>query len=176
MKVSESVRHGVLMNIAGCGCLFIGPSGIGKSEIALSLIVRGHRLIADDAPHFVVNKRAEIIGYAPPAWRGKMHIREIGIVDISQQYADDSAVASQTQLNLIIELVKPNQDLNRLTAKVDEYALLGVNLPKYILTVHPGRQMHLIIETMVRQWQINAANMSTKTKRTSLSDPARGSA
>ncbi|MCR2043960.1 HPr(Ser) kinase/phosphatase [Anaerosalibacter massiliensis] len=146
----EITVHGVLVEVYGMGVLLIGQSGVGKSETALELIKRGHRLVADDT---VEIKRVEddIRGTAPELIRHFMEIRGIGIVDIERLYGV-SAVKNWEFIDLVIELEFWDEEKEYDRIGLDErYAnILGIKVPKLVIPVRPGRNTAMIIEVATR--------------------------
>ena len=142
--------HGVLMSIFGQGILITGKSGIGKSELALDLVSRGHVLVADDRVdcYRIHNK---IRGKAPEVLKRYLEIRGVGIIDIVQLYGA-SAFLSQTNIHYIIQLqhFDGNQPLDRLGTGESYMNLLGVDIPMVTIPVSEGRNLAVIIEAAVR--------------------------
>ena len=143
----EEQIHGVLMDVNGVGVLIKGNSGIGKSEIALELVSRGHRLACDDA---VVVRRVDetLIGYAPRIVRHFMEVRGIGIIDVAALFGAE-AVKLEQQIELVIEIEKWNEkkDYERVGESVEFDSILGVDLVKMVIPMSPGRNLAVIIET-----------------------------
>lgn len=145
--------HGVFMEIVGVGILLTGESGIGKSELALDLLSRGHRLIADDAPEFYRTDTNVIFGSCPPVLRDFLEVRGLGILNIRAMFGE-SAVKQTERLQLTVELVKMADDqLNRtqrLTTARQTHDVLGVPIHKVTLPVTPGRHLAVVIECAAR--------------------------
>ncbi len=142
--------HGVLMGIYGVGMLMMGNSGIGKSECALDLITRGHRLISDDAVS--IKKIGEkLIGSSPEITFEHLEIRGLGIINIRDIFGV-SAVGKKKQIELIIELKKWNETLevDRLGLETQETEFLGIKINKFVLPVSAGRNLSTLVETAVR--------------------------
>ncbi len=139
-------RHGVLLEIYGEGVLLLGESGIGKSETAIELVKRGHRLIADDA---VEIKRAgnRLQGTAPVLIRHYIELRGIGVVDVRQLFGM-GAVKEQQEIDLIINLEQWRNDkvYDRLGAESFYTEVLDVKIPTLTVPVQPGRNLAVIIE------------------------------
>ncbi|MBW4829562.1 MAG: HPr(Ser) kinase/phosphatase [Clostridiaceae bacterium] len=146
----EITVHGVLVEVYGMGALLIGESGVGKSETALELIKRGHRLVADDT---VEIKRVEddIRGTAPELIRHFMEIRGIGIVDIERLYGV-SAVKNWEFIDLVIELEfwDEEKEYDRIGLDEEYTEILGIKVPKLIIPVRPGRNTAMIVEVATR--------------------------
>ena len=151
-KLSPSTSiHGVLLDILGIGVLLLGKSGIGKSEAALDLVARGHRLVADD----IVNIRRIgpklIYGSGSGIIRHHMEIRGLGIINIQDLFGI-SAVRDVKKIELVIELSDWNQDAeyDRLGIDDEVYSILGEVLPLLRVPVRPGRNVATIIEVAAR--------------------------
>jgi HPr kinase/phosphorylase len=145
--------HGVYLAVAGIGVLLTGDSGIGKSELALELLSRGSRLIADDATEFSRTGPDTIIGTCPPALQDFLEVRGLGILSIRSIFGD-SAVKQAKNLRLVVEL-KPMSEIDpekfdRLKTKPEYAEILGVKVPKVIIPVAPGRNLAVIIESAAR--------------------------
>ena len=145
-----SCVHGTLLEISGIGVLLTGRSGQGKSETALELIHRGHRLVADDA---VIVKRLgeQLIGTAPEKIKFFMEVRGIGIIDIRSMYGVAS-VLPQSDIDLVIELRKwsGDEEFDRIADKAEYEEILGKNVPKTVLPVMPGRNLAVVVEVAAR--------------------------
>lgn len=146
----ETTVHGVLVEVYGMGILIMGESGVGKSETALELIKRGHRLVADDV---VEIKKVEegLRGEAPDLIRHFMEIRGIGILDIERLYGV-GAIKSNEFIDLIIELEfwDKSKEYDRVGLDEDSVELLGVRVPKLLIPVRPGRNLAMIVEVAAR--------------------------
>lgn len=142
-----TTSHGVLLDVYGVGVLITGKSGIGKSETALELIKRGHRLVADDAV-IVKNIKNTILGSAPASIRYFMEIRGIGIIDIRNMYGVGS-VAKEQEIELVIELELWDEQKNyeRLGLGQLYYEILGKKIPSILLPVRPGRNLAIVVES-----------------------------
>ena len=142
----ETRLHGVLVDVYGIGILITGESGIGKSETALELIKRGHRLVTDDAVD-IKEIDGELIGTSPKITIGMLEVRGIGIIDISALYGL-SSVQESKGINLVMhfEHWKDNGDYDRLGINQDTQEILGVNVRKLRVPVRPGRNIAVIIE------------------------------
>ena len=142
----ETRLHGVLVDVYGIGILITGESGIGKSETALELIKRGHRLVTDDAVD-IKEIDGELIGTSPKITIGMLEVRGIGIIDITELYGL-SSVQESKGINLVMhfEHWKDNGDYDRLGINQDTQEILGVNVRKLRVPVRPGRNIAVIIE------------------------------
>lgn len=146
-------RHGVLVDVYGIGIFMIGESGIGKSETALELIKRGHRLISDDAVE-IKKKDDTLEGTAPEIIRHFMEIRGIGILDIKHLYGV-GAVRDEKMIELVIELEnwKQGKEYNRLGLDNDHMEMLGIEIEKITIPIKPGRNLAMIIEVAARNYK-----------------------
>jgi HPr kinase/phosphorylase len=142
--------HAAMLDILGVGVILAGDSGAGKSECALELVSRGHRLISDDA---VVLRRVgkRLAGSSPGLTRGLLEIRGLGIVNVRDLFGI-SAIAEPMSVTLFIELRNWENDpeLDRLGLERPEEDLLGIKVRKYIIPVNPGRNLSVLVETAVR--------------------------
>lgn len=140
-------QHGVLVEIYGEGVLIIGDSGIGKSETAIELVKRGHRLIADDAVEIRRVSDKTLVGYAPKLIKHYIELRGIGIVDVRRIFGM-GAVKETEKIDLIIklELWERGKQYERLGMD-DEYTnLMGIDIPSITVPVKPGRNLAVILE------------------------------
>lgn len=156
--------HGVLMEMHGFGVLLQGESGIGKSECALDLITKGHRLVADDVVE-LENLGGRLEGKAPELISGILEIRGLGIVSVRELFGV-SAVCDRLDVDLCIELVKWANvaEINRIGLELQEETLQGVTLPKFILPVSSGRNVSTLIETAIRIFMLrNTGSNAAKT-------------
>ncbi|MBQ2251710.1 MAG: HPr(Ser) kinase/phosphatase [Clostridia bacterium] len=140
-------RHGVLVEIYGEGVLMLGDSGIGKSETAIEIVKRGHRLIADDAVEIKKVSDSTLIGTAPEIIRHYIELRGIGIVDIRRLFGM-SAVKVDQQIDLVVsfETWSENAMYDRFGLETETIDIMGVTLPKYTIPVSPGRNLAVILE------------------------------
>ena len=147
--------HGVFVRLKGKGVLIIGKSGIGKSEIALDLIQKGHSLIADDSVTFYKKNKSNIIGEAPSILRNLIEVRGLGILDIKKLFGRKS-VSLRNELSLVIEL-KPYQNemvYSRLEMNIGSFNLFDIAIPKIELPVNQTRHVSLLIETAVKNYSL----------------------
>lgn len=140
-------RHGVLLEIYGEGVLLLGESGIGKSETAIELVKRGHRLIADDAVDIKRTENKLLVGTAPALIRHYIELRGIGVVDVRQLFGM-GAVKEQQEIDLIINLEHWRNDkiYDRLGVENLYTEVLDVQIPTLTVPVQPGRNLAVIIE------------------------------
>jgi len=147
------VIHGVYMDVMGSGVLLTGESGIGKSELALDLISRGHRLIADDAPEFSRIAPDIINGTCPALLREFLEVRGLGVLNIRSIFGD-SAVKTSKYLRLIIALENMTEEqlhsVDRLRGSRRKRKILNVNIPEVTLPVAPGRNLAIAVEVAVQ--------------------------
>ncbi|MCX7710487.1 MAG: HPr(Ser) kinase/phosphatase [Clostridia bacterium] len=140
-------RHGVLVEVYGEGILILGESGVGKSETALELVKRGHRLVADDVVELRKVSDKTLVGTAPDIIRHFMEIRGIGILDVKNLYGVGSVKVTEN-INLVIqlELWDEKKNYDRL-GLVEEYTdILGIKVPALTIPVRPGRNLAVIVE------------------------------
>jgi len=150
-----TTRHGVLIDVYGVGVLLMGESGIGKSETALELVKRGHRLVADDAVDIKRVSENRLIGESPPLIRHFMEIRGVGIIDVKAMYGV-GAVINNKPLELVIfmENWDNKKEYDRLGLSQEYSEILGVKLPKIVIPVKPGRNLAIIVEVAARNWRL----------------------
>lgn len=153
-------EHGVFMNINGLGVLLRGKDGIGKSELALELIRRGHRLIVDDAPLFYRSGAARLYGVCPHVLADFLHVRGIGILNIRRQYGL-SALSPCHGLDLLIELTESKQfEPQRLTPLQSCRTMGGIEMTQFHLAVKPGRNLAILVEALVGLSQLQQTGYS----------------
>jgi HPr kinase/phosphorylase len=146
----QITMHGVLLGVYGTGVLVVGESGIGKSECALDLITRGHRLISDDS--VVVRRIANsLIGDSPEITRGHLEIRGLGIISVSDLFGV-SAVGQKASIELCIELKAWDKVLNveRLGVEMEKTEVFGVAVDSFVFPVSPARNLSTLVETAVK--------------------------
>jgi len=149
-----AVLHGVFLEVMSIGALITGPSGIGKSELALELIARGHsRLVADDAPKFSRIAPDVVRGSCPELLRDFLEVRGLGIINVRKLYGDNS-IKDRKYLRLIIQLQRMDENqllqLDRLDGSYRARNVLGVRIPEITLPVAPGRNLAVLLECAVR--------------------------
>ncbi len=144
-------RHGVLVEVYGIGILMVGESGIGKSETALELIKRGHRLVADDAVEIKRVDNSTLVGSAPEVIRHFMEIRGVGILDVVQLFGV-GAVRNTKAIDMVIELENwiDQKQYDRLGMDEEYSNILGVDVPKNTIPIKPGRNLAMIVEVAAR--------------------------
>ena len=143
--------HGVLMDILGLGVLVIGESGIGKSECALDLVVRGHRLVADDAVELRCRAESFVLGSCPELTRHHMEIRGLGLINIQDLFGVASTRTSK-RVELVVQLERwePGREYDRLGLDDPRYDVMGVQIPMIRMPVAPGRNIAILVEVAAR--------------------------
>ncbi|RKD25266.1 Hpr(Ser) kinase/phosphatase [Caminicella sporogenes DSM 14501] len=143
--------HGVLVEVNGIGVLILGQSGIGKSETALELVKRGHRLVADDAVKIKKIDENKLVGTAPEIIKYFLEIRGIGIMDIAKLYGM-GAVRDSKVIDMVVQLESYSSDssYDRLGLEENFMEILGVNISRISIPVRPGRNLAVIIEAAAR--------------------------
>jgi len=150
-------RHGVLVDINGVGMLITGESGVGKSETALELVKRGHRLVSDDVVEISRAARDQLVGTSPESIRHFMELRGIGIIDVRQMYGIGSVLISKT-IDMVVELeIWDNEKMyDRLGLEEEYVTLLGVKVPYLVVPVRTGRNLGIILEVAASNQQLKA--------------------
>lgn len=156
-------RHGVLMELFGDGVLILGESGVGKSEVAVELIVRGHRLVADDAVEIRKVSSKALVGTSPDNIRHFMELRGIGVINAQRMFGM-RAVKIAEKILLIVQLEPWNEETpyDRLGFENQVMDILGIKIPCVTIPVKPGRNLAVIIE---------AATMNLRLKKLGYSAP-----
>ena len=152
----STTMHGVLMDVSGVGILLTGHSGIGKSETAMELIKRGHRLVADDS--VIVRKIMDsLVGTSPEMIRYFMELRGIGIINIKNMYGSGS-ILNEKEIELVMELEnwEEGKAYDRLGEGSMYENILGVNVLKPTVPVKPGRNLSIIIEVAARNFRLKS--------------------
>ena len=144
--------HGSLLDVHGVGTLLLGPSGIGKSECALELLSRGHRLVADDVLEVRCREDGRLVGTAPERIRFFMEIRGLGIVSVPELFGRD-AVCEAMEVDLVCRLVKWREGLEYERVGLDwpHEELDGVSLPTLTLPARPGGSMATVVEVAAKE-------------------------
>lgn len=145
------VVHGVFMEVLGIGVLLTGESAIGKSELALELLTRGHRLIADDAPAFRRQAPQTLMGYCPESLKDFLEVRGLGIMNIRKLFGDN-AIRPRMRLHLIVHLapVEKATQPDRLHGTRRKRSLLEIDIPEVEIPVAPGRNLAVLVEAAAR--------------------------
>ncbi len=151
----RATLHGVYMEVLGMGVFITGESGIGKSELALELLSRNHRLIADDAVEFVRVAPQVLVGQCPEALSEYLEVRGLGILDIRATFGE-TAIRHKKKLHLVVQLERlreqhPN-NIDRLRAEHQTYSILGVDVPEVLLFVASGRNLAILVEAATRAY------------------------
>jgi HPr kinase/phosphorylase len=147
----REVIHGVLVDILGLGVLIVGESGIGKSECALDLVVRGHRLVADDAVEVRRRAASIVIGSCPELTRHHMEVRGIGVINLRDLFGVASTRTSK-RVELVVQLERwdPQREYERLGLDEAFFDLLGLRVPLIRMPVAPGRNLAILVEVAAR--------------------------
>jgi len=157
MLAPRTYVHGDLLDVFGLGVLLIGESSIGKSECALDLVVRGHRLISDDI--VIIKKTTDtiLVGTAPDLIRYHMELRGLGVINIRDLFGI-SAISMSQKIELVVSLErwKPDVEYDRLGLDENRYEILGVELPLISMPVAPGRNIAILIEVASRNCLLRA--------------------
>ena len=140
--------HGVLVDVYGEGVLIMGESGIGKSEAALELVKRGHRLVTDDVVEIRKVDEETLIGKSPAITRHFIEVRDIGIVDIKELFGV-SSIRESKQIDMVVRLEEWDKDkeYDRLGLEAEYTEFLGTKIVSHTLPVRPGRNLAVILET-----------------------------
>jgi HPr kinase/phosphorylase len=148
---ARTLLHGVLVDVFGLGILLLGKSGIGKSEAALELVSRGHRLVADDVVQVRVLGEGRILGSGAELIRHHMEIRGLGIINVQDLFGI-LATLREKEIDLVAEMIEWTHERSgdRLGIHDETYAILGMTLPKVRILIRPGRSVATIIEVAVR--------------------------
>jgi HPr kinase/phosphorylase len=151
------IVHGVLMDVLGLGVLVVGESGIGKSECALDLVVRGHRLVADDAVELRCRAESFVLGSCPELTRHHMEIRGLGLINIQDLFGVASTRTSK-RVELVVQLERwePGREYDRLGLDDARYEVLGVMIPMVTMPVAPGRNVAILVEVAARNQLLRA--------------------
>src|SRR5438045_2361685 len=153
----RETRHGVLMDILGLGVFIARESGIGKSECALDLIVRGHRLIADDTVEVLRRQETILIGICPELTRHHMELRGLGVINIKELFGIASTRSSK-RVELVVQLERwdPSREYERLGLDDEVYEILGLRVPLIRMPVAPGRNIAILVEVAARNQLLKA--------------------
>ncbi len=154
---ARGMIHGVLMDVLGLGVLVVGESGIGKSECALDLIVRGHRLVADDTVELRGRGESVVLGSCPELTRYHMEIRGLGVINIRDLFGV-AATRSQKRVELVVQLERwdPAREYDRLGLDEERFDVLGVSVPMIRMPVAPGRNLAILVEVAARNQLLRA--------------------
>jgi HPr kinase/phosphorylase len=151
----------VLLDILGLGVLLIGDSGIGKSECALDLVVRGHRLVADDTVE--VRRRGDtvVIGTCPELTRHHMELRGLGVINIRDLFGVASTRSSK-RIELVVQLERwdPTREYDRLGVDENTHEMFGVRIPLIHMPVAPGRNLAILVEVAARNQLLRSKGLN----------------
>jgi HPr kinase/phosphorylase len=169
----RQVIHGVLMDMLGLGVLITGESGIGKSECALDLVVRGHRLVADDTVEIRRRGETTLIGTCPELTRHHMEIRGLGLINVRDLFGV-AATRNAKRVELVVQLERwdPDRDYERLGLDELRYEILRLKVPLIRMPVAPGRSLGVLVEVaarnqLLRTRGLNAArDLATRLEQT----------
>ena len=153
----RTMIHAVLMDILGLGVLIVGESGIGKSECALDLIVRGHRLVADDTVEIRRRQETILIGSCPELTRHHMELRGLGLINVKDLFGIASTRSSK-RVELVVQLERwdPAREYERLGLDDEFYEVLGLRVPLIRMPVAPGRNIAILVEVAARNQLLRA--------------------
>ena len=153
----RTVMHAVLMDILGLGVLIVGESGIGKSECALDLIVRGHRLVADDTVEIRRRSETILIGTCPELTRHHMELRGLGLINVKGLFGIASTRSSK-RVELVVHLERwdSSREYERLGLDDDYYEVLGLRVPLIRMPVAPGRSIDILVEVAARNQMLRS--------------------
>jgi len=161
----HTTRHGVFMDILGMGVLITGESGLGKSELGLELVARGHGLVADDAVDLYRINQTTIEGKCPELLRNLLEVRGLGLLDIGAIFGE-TALRRRLRLKLIVHLVRREtleRDYERLPITPLMENVLGVAIRKVVLQVIAGRNLAVLVEAAVRNTVLQLRGIDTLT-------------
>jgi len=148
------------MELYGLGVLLVGPSGVGKSELALELLTRGHRLVADDATEFSLDSQGQLLGHCPPLLSGFLEARSLGILNIREMFGANSVIPMH-RVDLVIRLefrqemlARTPQALERLEGRRGTVQLLKIDLPEISIPIRLGHNLAVLVETACRDLKL----------------------
>src|SRR4030095_7806505 len=157
----REMLHGVLMDILGLGVLIIGNSGIGKSECALDLIVRGHRLVADDTVEMRRRGETALIGTCPELTRHHMEVRGLGVINIRDLFGV-AATRTAKRVELVVRLERwdHEREYERLGLGANTFDLFGIKVPLICMPVAPGRNLAILVEVAARNQLLRSRGLN----------------
>ncbi|USK33561.1 HPr(Ser) kinase/phosphatase [Bacillus sp. F19] len=153
--------HGVLVDVYGVGVLIVGKSGVGKSETALELVKRGHRLVADDCVEIRQEDQDTLVGNAPDLIEHLLEIRGLGIINVMTLFGA-GAVRSYKRITLIIDLEiwDPKKQYDRLGLDEEKMKIIDTDVPKLTVPVRPGRNLAVIIEVAAMNFRLKRMGLN----------------
>lgn len=148
-------QHGVLVEVYSVGILITGDSGVGKSESALELVKRGHRLVADDVVDVRRVSERRLVGEAPEILRHLMEIRGVGIIDVANMFGIGAVLTSKS-IDLVVHLEnwQAGKEYDRLGLEEEYTEILGVKVPSMLLPIQPGRNLAVVLEIAARNLRL----------------------
>ena len=154
--------HGVLVDVYGVGVLITGPSGVGKSETALELVKRGHRLVADDCVEIRQEDQDTLVGNSPALIEHLLEIRGLGIINVMTLFGA-GAVRSYKRITMCVNLETwdKNKQYDRLGLDEEKMKIFDVEIPKYTIPVRPGRNLAVIIEVAAMNYRLKRMGVNT---------------
>ena len=154
-------RHGVLVDVHGVGILITGESGVGKSEVALELVRRGHQLCADDVVDIARLSGDQLVGECPEMVRHFMEIRGIGLIDIRAMYGIGAVIRSKS-IDMVVHLEHwdSKKEYDRLGLNEETTTILDVKVPYQVMPVRPGRNLAIIVEVAARNHSLKRMGYS----------------
>ncbi len=164
----HETRHGVLVDVYGSGLFITGKSGVGKSEAALELVKRGHRLVADDVVDIKRVSEKRLVGESPELVRHFMEIRGVGIIDVATMYGVGAIIRSKSiDFEVHLEMWQDGKAYDRMGLTDNYTEILGVKIPQLILPLQPGRNVAAVLEVAasnfrLKQMGYNAAEVLTQ--------------
>lgn len=154
--------HGVLVDVYGVGVLITGDSGVGKSETALELVKRGHRLVADDNVEIKEVVKDELIGKAPEIIRHLLEIRGLGIINVMTLFGAGSILLKKRiQLNINLETWREGKMYDRVGLNEEKLRILDTDITKKTVPIRPGRNVAVIIEVAAMNYRLNVMGINT---------------
>ncbi len=156
--------HGVLMEVLGMGVVLLGKSGVGKSECALDLLIRGHRFVSDDVIHLEKRGSETVLGTGADMTRYHMEIRGLGIINIRDLFGP-MAIVDRKKVEMVVRIEEwnPEKEYDRLGLEDLRTDLLGVSLPTVLIPVSPGRNLATIVEVAVRNYLLKRQGVFSST-------------